>query len=84
MMILNKAAKPWHGMADPVDRHLPAFVNIDPAFLDQRKLGDTGIPTSLLDDVLADDELSNVPPNVEENTSSFAQTTRVPEGSESS
>ena len=83
-MILNKAAKTWHGMADPVDRHLPVFVSIDPVFLDQRKLGDTAISTSLLDDALADDGLSNVPPNVEENTSSFAQPTRVPEGSKSS
>lgn len=80
-MILNKAAKPWHGMADSVDRHLPAFVNIDPVFLDQHKLGDTVTSMSLLDVALADDGLSNVPPNVEENTSSFAQPTRVPEGS---
>jgi hypothetical protein len=57
-MILNKAAKPWHGMADPVDRHLPVFVNIDPVFLDQRKLGDAATSSSLLDDALAGDGLS--------------------------
>jgi hypothetical protein len=67
-MILNKAAKPWHGMADPVDQHLPAFVNIDPVFLNSRKLDNTGNPKSLLDNALVDDALSNVPPNVEENT----------------
>jgi len=78
-MILNKAAKPWHGMADPVDRHLPAFVNVDPVFLDQHKLGDVGTYVSLLDNGLADDGLRNVPPNVEENTTSCANPTRAPE-----
>lgn len=25
-IILNKAAKPWYGMADPVNEHLPAVI----------------------------------------------------------
>ncbi|KAL2075301.1 hypothetical protein VTL71DRAFT_244 [Oculimacula yallundae] len=28
-IVLNKAAKPWYGMSDPVDNHLPAFVQRD-------------------------------------------------------
>lgn len=37
-LILNKAAKPWQGMADPVDQHLPAYVERDQKFLNPRLL----------------------------------------------
>ena len=63
-IILNKAAKPWHGMADPLDRHFPALVKIDPVLPDRRKLGDTGITPYHLNNALMDDglttDLSNV------------------------
>jgi len=29
-IILNKSAKPWYGMSEPVDTHLPALVQWDP------------------------------------------------------
>lgn len=29
-IILNKAAKPWYGMSDPVDTHLPAIIQPNP------------------------------------------------------
>lgn len=32
-IILNKAAKPWYSMSEPVDTHLPAIIQPDPTIL---------------------------------------------------
>lgn len=41
-IILNKAAKPWYGMSEPVDTHLPALVQRDPSSMDLSDLAIEG------------------------------------------
>lgn len=83
-MILNKAAKSWHGMADPVDRHLSAFVNIDPVFLDQGKLGSGEASKTLLDKAGEDIEARIAHQEFEQNAVGRAEPIPGPEGAESS
>ncbi|KAH6714527.1 hypothetical protein BKA61DRAFT_673850 [Leptodontidium sp. MPI-SDFR-AT-0119] len=51
-IILNKAAKPWYGMSEPVDNHLPAFIQRDPRSaglgIEDREMGRAEAPDRTL------------------------------------